>query len=91
MAPEFSPHYFGYNSHAYSYPNTNQQWHYGNQYQHGQPSQPWNQFWRGPTHSPYSNQQPMQSYPSMHTPYSMPQLSSQSTLPLPLPPPFRPP
>ena len=23
MAPEFSPHYFGYNSHAYSYPNTN--------------------------------------------------------------------
>ena len=23
MAPEFSPHYLGYNSHAYSYPNTN--------------------------------------------------------------------
>ena len=23
---EFSPQYFGYNSHAYFYPNTNQQW-----------------------------------------------------------------
>ena len=33
----------------------------------------------------------MQSYPSTHTPYSMPQLPSQSTPLLPLPPPFRPP
>ena len=33
----------------------------------------------------------MQSYPSTHTPYSMPQLLSQSIPPLPLPPPFRPP
>ena len=72
MAPKFSPHYFGYNSHAYSYPNTNQKWQYGNQYQHGQPSQPWQQGWRGPTYSPYSYQLPMQSYPSTHTPYSMP-------------------
>lgn len=37
MAPEFPPHYFGYNPHAYSYPNFHQQWQYGNQYQHGQP------------------------------------------------------
>jgi len=59
MAPEFSPHYFGYNSHAYSYPNTSQQWKYGNQYQHAKPSQPWQQGWRGPTHSPYSYQRPM--------------------------------
>ena len=32
----------------------------------------------------------MLSYPSIHKPYSMPQLLSQSTPPLPLPPPFRP-
>ena len=60
MAPEFSPHYFGYNSHAYYYPNTNQQWKYGNQYQHGKPSQPWQKGWRGQTHYPYSYQPPMQ-------------------------------
>ena len=88
MAPKFSPHYFGYNSHAYSYPNTNQQWQYGNQYQHGHTSQPWQQIWKGPTHFPYSHQPLMKSYPPTPTPYSMPQLLSQSTSPLPLTPPF---
>ena len=33
----------------------------------------------------------MQSYPSTHAPYSMPQFPSHSTPPFPLPPPFRPP
>ena len=89
MAPKFSPHNFGYNSHSYSYPNTNQQWQYGNQYQHGQPSQPWHPSWRGSTHSPYSYLPPIQSYP--RTQNSMPELRSHSNPPLPLPPPFRPP
>ena len=35
IALEFSPHYFSYNSHAYSYPSSHQQWKYGNKYQHG--------------------------------------------------------
>ena len=86
MALEFSPHFFGYHSHTYSYPNTNQQWQYGNQYHHGQPSLPWKPGWRGPTHSPYSYQPPMQSYPN--TQNSLLQLSSHSNTPLPLPPPF---
>jgi len=57
MAPEPPLHFFGYNAHSYSYPNTSHShhWQQGNQYQYGQPSQSWQQGWRGPNHSHHSH------------------------------------
>ena len=96
MAPEPQPQFFGYNAHPYSYPNTShfQYWQHRNQYHYGQPSQSWQQGWRGPNHSHNSYLSLMQSYPPTYAPYPMPQPSlpqlSQPMPPLPLPPLFRP-
>ena len=77
MAPEFPPHFFCYNAHPYSCHNTNhsQPWQHGNHFQYGQPSQSWQQGWRGPNHSHNSYRAPMQSYPATYEPYQMPQPS----------------